>query len=141
MGTKGTEIVGGDAKKIVELLNKAFADEWLAYYQYWIGAQVVRGPMKGAVIAELIEHANETSYGMPRRFQIESFSLAELRFLSQRNGTCTQIVGTQCQVMCMSKRFLNRMLLGNSVRLMLTTTCLRSPKIKTLLPTTWVLRS
>jgi len=34
MGTKGTQIVGGDAKKIVELLNKAFADEWLAYYQY-----------------------------------------------------------------------------------------------------------
>jgi len=33
--------------------------EWLAYYQYWIGAQVVRWPIKSAVIAELIEHGND----------------------------------------------------------------------------------
>ena len=57
MGTKGREIVGKDAGKIVELLNKAFADEWLAYYQYWVGARVVAGPMKDAVIAELNQHA------------------------------------------------------------------------------------
>lgn len=57
MGTKGREIVGMDVSKLIELLNKAFADEWLAYYQYWIGAKVVKGPMKEAVIAELIQHA------------------------------------------------------------------------------------
>jgi bacterioferritin len=57
MGTKGREIVGMDVERVVELLNKAFADEWLAYYQYWLGAKVVAGPMKDAVIAELIEHA------------------------------------------------------------------------------------
>ncbi|MGD9551722.1 MAG: ferritin-like domain-containing protein [Candidatus Caldatribacteriota bacterium] len=59
MGTKGREIVGMDVKQIVEELNKALADEWLAYYQYWIGAKVAKGPMRGAVVAELEEHASE----------------------------------------------------------------------------------
>ena len=57
MGTKGRAIVGRDADRLVELLNKAFADEWLAYYQYWLGAKIVAGPMKDAVIAELLQHA------------------------------------------------------------------------------------
>jgi len=39
MGTKGREIVGLDVDKLIELLNKALADEWLAYYQYWIGGE------------------------------------------------------------------------------------------------------
>ncbi len=56
MGTKGRSIVK-DADKIVEKLNKAFADEWLAYYQYWVGAKVIEGPMKEAVIGELDQHA------------------------------------------------------------------------------------
>ncbi len=59
MGTKGIEIVGMDVQELIGLLNKAFADEWLAYYQYWLGAKVVRGPMKEAVIAELLQHAND----------------------------------------------------------------------------------
>ena len=57
MGTKGREIVDMDIDQLLKVLNKAFADEWLAYYQYWIGAKVVKGPMKEAVIAELIQHA------------------------------------------------------------------------------------
>ena len=57
MGTKGREIVGMDVNKLIEMLNKAFADEWLAYYQYWLGAKVIKGPMKDAVIAELMQHA------------------------------------------------------------------------------------
>jgi len=57
MGTRGREIVGMDVSKLIGLLNRAFADEWLAYYQYWVGAKVVKGPMKEAVIAELTEHA------------------------------------------------------------------------------------
>ena len=59
MGTVGRSLVGKDADKIVELLNKALADEWLAYYQYWIGAKVAAGPMRGAVTMELEEHATE----------------------------------------------------------------------------------
>ncbi len=57
MGTKGKEIVGQNADKLIELLNKAYADEWLAYYQYWVGAKTARGPMKAEVITELTEHA------------------------------------------------------------------------------------
>lgn len=57
MGTRGIEIVDMDVKKLIAVLNKAFSDEWLAYYQYWIGAKVVKGPMKEAVIAELTQHA------------------------------------------------------------------------------------
>lgn len=59
MGTKGREILGSHLNEILTLLNKAFADEWLAHYQYWIGAKVVKGPMKDAVIAELLQHATE----------------------------------------------------------------------------------
>ncbi|HOW41182.1 MAG TPA: ferritin-like domain-containing protein [Bacteroidales bacterium] len=59
MGQKGRAIVKMDVDKLIKLLNKALADEWLAYYQYWIGAKVVKGPMKDAVIAELTLHATE----------------------------------------------------------------------------------
>jgi bacterioferritin len=57
MGTKGIEIVDLDVGELLGILNGAFSDEWLAYYQYWIGAKVVKGPMKEAVIAELLQHA------------------------------------------------------------------------------------
>ncbi len=59
MGTKGKAIVGIDINNLIEILNKALADEWLAYYQYWIGAKVAAGPMRGAVVVELEEHAAE----------------------------------------------------------------------------------
>lgn len=59
MGQKGREIVKMDVDKLINMLNKALSDEWLAYYQYWIGAKVVKGPMKDAVIAELTIHATE----------------------------------------------------------------------------------
>lgn len=59
MGQKGREIVRMNVDELIDLLNKALADEWLAYYQYWIGAKVVKGPMKDAVIAELTLHATE----------------------------------------------------------------------------------
>lgn len=59
MGTQGQKIVGSDVKEIVNLLNKAYCDEWLAYYQYWIGSKVVKGPNKEAVISELTLHATE----------------------------------------------------------------------------------
>lgn len=59
MGTKGREIVGLDINELLAVLNRAFADEWLAYYQYWLGAKVVKGPMKDAVASELLLHATE----------------------------------------------------------------------------------
>jgi len=59
MGTKAKAMVGAEVGKILTLLNKAFADEWLAYYQYWVGAKVACGPMRGAVVGELEQHAEE----------------------------------------------------------------------------------
>lgn len=59
MGTKGRQIVGMDVDELLGMLNQAFADEWLAYYQYWLGAKVVKGPMKDAVASELLLHATE----------------------------------------------------------------------------------
>jgi bacterioferritin len=59
MAQKGREIVKMDVDKLINMLNKALSDEWLAYYQYWIGARVVKGPMKDAVISELNIHATE----------------------------------------------------------------------------------
>jgi bacterioferritin len=59
MGSKGREIVGVDVDRLIEMLNKAYADEWLAYYQYWVGAKVAQGRMRGLVAKELEEHAGE----------------------------------------------------------------------------------
>ncbi|MBU2099900.1 ferritin [Candidatus Micrarchaeota archaeon] len=57
MGTIGQKIVGLDVEELIKSLNEALADEWLAYYQYWIGAKVIKGVMKDAVITELNQHA------------------------------------------------------------------------------------
>lgn len=59
MGTRGREIVDLDVNELLSVLRKAYADEWLAYYQYWTGAKIAKGPMKEAVIAELELHAVE----------------------------------------------------------------------------------
>lgn len=59
MGTRGRALVGEKVDQLIEELNKALADEWLAYYQYWVGSKVAKGPMRGTVAAELLEHATE----------------------------------------------------------------------------------
>ncbi len=59
MGTRGREILGIDVNEVLKILNRSYSDEWFAYYQYWLGAKVVRGPMKDAVAAELLQHATE----------------------------------------------------------------------------------
>jgi len=58
MARKGISILKGiEAKEVIDLLNKAYCDEWLAYYQYFIEAKVIKGIMKDAAIAELNQHA------------------------------------------------------------------------------------
>jgi bacterioferritin len=59
MGTGDAKLLKIDTDQVIELLNKALADEWLAYYQYWVGAKVIKGVMKDEVIAELTEHATD----------------------------------------------------------------------------------
>lgn len=60
MARVGNSIIKGiEVKEIIDLLNKAYADEWLAYYQYFIEAKVIKGIMKDAAIAELDQHATD----------------------------------------------------------------------------------
>lgn len=59
MGEMAQKIIKIDKDEIVKELNAAFAEEWLAYYQYWVGAQVATGPMRTSVTEEFEEHANE----------------------------------------------------------------------------------
>ena len=59
MGQMAQKITKTDNKKLIKALNEAFAEEWLAYYQYWIGAKVVEGIMRPNVQKELEEHAKE----------------------------------------------------------------------------------
>ena len=59
MGTRGREIIGMKVEDLLKQLNQAYASEWLAYYQYWLGAKLIKGPMKDAVAAELTLHATE----------------------------------------------------------------------------------
>ncbi len=59
MGTRGRDIVGMNVAELVQILNRAYASEWLAYYQYWLGAKLIKGPMKDAIAAELTLHATE----------------------------------------------------------------------------------
>ena len=46
-------------QELLDMLNIAFAEEWLAYYQYWIGAYVAKGPMRPEITEEFNEHAEE----------------------------------------------------------------------------------
>jgi len=60
MAKRGNSIIKGlEISDIISKLNRAYADEWLAYYQYFIEAKVITGIMKDAAIAELTQHATD----------------------------------------------------------------------------------
>ena len=59
MGEMAQKIIKINKEDLLKELNVAFAEEWLAYYQYWIGAQVIVGPMWPNIIDEFLEHANQ----------------------------------------------------------------------------------
>ncbi len=48
-----------DVAVVLDELNAALSEEWLAYYQYWVGALVVKGAMRADVQREFHEHAME----------------------------------------------------------------------------------
>ncbi len=58
-GDFAIKIVKLNVEKLIQLLNKAYADEWLAYHQYWTCAKLVEGPQRSEVITELNQHAQE----------------------------------------------------------------------------------
>lgn len=59
MGKRGIEILGLDVEELIKLLNEALCEEWLAYYQYWIGARMMEGPMRSEIEPELLLHADQ----------------------------------------------------------------------------------
>ena len=60
MAKRGNSIIKGiEVSEIIDMLNRAYADEWLAYYQYYIEEKVVKGIMKDAAVAELAQHATD----------------------------------------------------------------------------------
>ena len=59
MGEMAQKISNVNHAELLKMLNVAFAEEWLAYYQYWMGAQVAKGPMRPEIIKEFMEHGKE----------------------------------------------------------------------------------
>ena len=59
MGKKAVEISNLDVRQMIQNLNEALAEEWLAYYQYWVGSRLMVGPMRKEVEPELLLHATQ----------------------------------------------------------------------------------
>lgn len=59
MGKKGREIVKANVGELIKELNKAYADEWIAYYYYKWAATVVSGRGSPNVAKELDRIADE----------------------------------------------------------------------------------
>ncbi len=59
MGEMAKKIVKSDLDNLLKILNEAYVEEWLAYYQYWVGAKVAMGLNRTAIVAEFEEHAAE----------------------------------------------------------------------------------
>jgi bacterioferritin len=66
MGEKSREIVEIDLKGLIKDLDRAYCDEWLAFYAYWYMAQVVAGKgyedmaeFLNKIAKDEFEHASE----------------------------------------------------------------------------------
>ncbi|MBD3273053.1 ferritin [Candidatus Dependentiae bacterium] len=80
-----SKLVSHEDKKLIRLLNKALADEWLAYYQYWIGSKVVKGKLREETVHELIEHANDEKKHadmlVPHILKLGGIPILEFRYI------------------------------------------------------------
>jgi len=66
LGKKGREVVEGDVDQLIRELQKAHADEWIAFYYYTLAAEIAESrtsPMVIDALKELakdeLEHAGE----------------------------------------------------------------------------------
>lgn len=59
MGEMAKKIVKNDLEELIIVLNQAFSEEWLAYYQYWLGGKLAAGSLRPQIAEEFEEHANE----------------------------------------------------------------------------------
>lgn len=68
MGKQARAIVEVSLKELIKDLNKAYADEWLAFYLYWYMAQIVSGrayediaEFLNKIAKDELEHAQEVA--------------------------------------------------------------------------------
>ncbi len=68
MGRKAKEIADLDLKDLIKDLDKAYCDEWLAFYAYWYMAQTVEGKgyedmseFLNKIAKDELEHAQEVA--------------------------------------------------------------------------------
>lgn len=66
MGAKGRQIVDVDLNQLLQELKKAYLDELLAFYSYWVTAIVAEG-FHGEEIAEHFKEEAEDELGHARR--------------------------------------------------------------------------
>ncbi len=66
MGKKGREVVEGEVDLLIKELQKAHADEWVAFYYYTLASEVAEGRTSPMIIDALkdlakdeLEHASE----------------------------------------------------------------------------------
>lgn len=59
MGSRAVQIANLNVEELIKSLNEALAEEWLAFYQYWVGARIMEGPMRSEVEPELLLHAQQ----------------------------------------------------------------------------------
>lgn len=59
MGDMARRISKTDVNDLIKTLNEAYAEEWLAYYQYFIGAKLAAGMLRPNVQKEFEEHARQ----------------------------------------------------------------------------------
>jgi len=95
MGKKGREIVEVDIEELLEELNSAYADEWLAYFYYTWAADFVEGPDYPTIAGELdkiskdeFEHMSELS---DRIFELGGEPEREFEDL-QKIANCKKVV-------------------------------------------------
>ena len=59
MGKQAINVTSVDVDKLLGMLNSALSEEWLAYYQYWVCARLMEGPMKSKIEPELFRLADQ----------------------------------------------------------------------------------
>ena len=59
MGQKGREILEIDVNEVINDLNSAYADEWLAHYQYFLYAQIIEGIDAETLKEKLEQQSND----------------------------------------------------------------------------------
>ena len=74
-----------DIVDLLAQLNAALSEEWLAFYQYWVGSFVVEGAMRGDVQREFQAHAAE-NITMQNYWQTVSLNWKVYPYLTLNNG-------------------------------------------------------